>query len=340
MKKLLTLIILLVSKQLYSQDTLYFLGGNKEIAKVDQVNPKEVHYHLWNLPNGPEIIVLRGKLEKIVFSNGMPMKFNSAEDKALQKKVLKNQVMTDFKRNTVGINLAELFLFRIGGSYERILGKKGWFSIRVPFSVSLKDKKATFREEVSYYPYYADYAYEYDNGYEMGGRNYSMYIPRLGNSSNFSPASMVYELSSKDIYLNYGNSFYTGLGGRCYFGGQKRKNFYLGLEFQGGMFTYSLQNLLSTSYDSNGDLISVSWENTQGKVGSMFGYILEIGGRINSMQNRLSLSIGAGFGQRFLFNVPTQSGNRNNGFPFLFNNLTFQPHLQLGYSFGKSKQAK
>ena len=132
-------------------------NGKKEVVKIIQINPKEIKYHFWDVKEGPEVIINKGKIKRIVLSNGKIVEFSSPEDKALQKRALKKMKLLDFRRTSIGFPFTDLFTYRLGLSYERLLGKNGWFSIRVPFSVSLKGKKATFLEYLSVNAYGYDY---------------------------------------------------------------------------------------------------------------------------------------------------------------------------------------
>jgi hypothetical protein len=241
----------------------------------------------------------------------------------------------DFRRNTFGFSFTDLFTYRLGLSYERILGKKGWFSVRVPFSVSMKDKKATFLEDLPFYVYQYDY-YDGDRRYEMDGKNYNLTIPSVKQASRFFPFQMATDITSTPNYINYGNSFYTGLGGRCYFSGQKRKNFFLGIDLQGGLFTYSIQNYSNISYDEYGNVTTAILDNPKQKVGGMVGYFFETGIRINSLTNRLSVTFSMGIGQRFMIGTPERKTNFNQSMsPAENSTISLNPQIQLLYSFGK-----
>jgi hypothetical protein len=340
MKHILLVAFCLVFSKSYSQDTLFYFNGQKEAVKIIQINPKEIKYHFWGVNDGPEVIVDKGKVKKIVLSNGKAIEFSNPEDKALQKRALKKMQILDFRRNSLGYSFTDLFTYRLGLSYERILGKKGWFSLRVPFSVSLKDKKATFLEDLPFYGYEYDY-YGSDGRYEMDGKNYNLTIPPIGQTSRFSPFQMASDITSSNNYINYGNSFYTGLGGRCYFGGQKRKNFFLGLDFQGGIYTYSIQNYSNVSYDDYGNVNSAILENPKNKVGGMVGYFLETGIRINSLTNRLSVTFSLGIGQRFMVGAPNRKSNLNHSMSPLENStISLNPQIQLLYSLGKKNEVE
>jgi hypothetical protein len=335
MKDIILLVFCLVFSNSYCQDTLYYLNGQKEVAKIIQINPKEIKYHFWGVNDGPEVIIDKGKVKKLVLSNGKTIEFLNPEDKALQKRTLKKMPILDFRRNTFGFSFTDLFTYRLGISYERILGKKGWFSVRVPFSVSLKDKKATFLEDLPFYAFEYDY-YDGDQRYEMDGKNYNLTIPSVKQASRFFPFQMAADITSSPNYINYGNSFYTGLGGRCYFGGQKRKNFFFGLDLQGGIYTYSIQNYSNISYDEYGNVTAAILENPKNQLGGMVGYFLETGIRINSLTNRFSVTFSMGIGQRFMVGAPQRKTNYSrNMSPIDNSTISLNPQIQLLYSLGK-----
>ncbi len=319
----------------YSQDTLFYFDGQKEVVKIIQINPKEIKYHFWDVKEGPEVIINKGKIKRIVLSNGKIVEFSSPEDKALQKRALKKMKLLDFRRTSIGFSFTDLFTYRLGLSYERLLGKNGWFSIRVPFSVSLKGKKATFLEYLSVNAYGYDY-YDSDERFEMDGKNYTLTIPSVGQTNRFSPFQMATAITTSKNYINYGNSFYTGLGGRCYLGGQKKKNFFLGIDLQTGIFAYSIQNYSSIFYDEYGNISNAIIENPKNKVGGMVGYFLETGIRVNSLNNRFSVTFSMGIGQRFMVGAPQRKYNSNRNFSPIENSaISFNPQIQLLYSLGK-----
>ncbi len=207
-----------------AQDTLYYVGGKKEVVSVKEINPKEIRYTFLDAKTGPVIVIKRGKVNKIAFSDGRKLELNSVEEKRLQASANKHTPLESFHRHNVWFSLTEVFVGRLNFTYEHIIGKKGWFSYRIPLSVSLKDSKALFSAN-----YYDSYSYSTSGQYEMNGQKYDLSLTnKYSNNSDFPNPIRV--LNSGKFYLNFGNSVHTGIGGRCYIGGQRMKNFFVGAE--------------------------------------------------------------------------------------------------------------
>jgi hypothetical protein len=319
--------------QAFGQDTLYFRNGKKDVVKINQVNPREIRYHFKGEKDGPEIVLSRNEVSKIAFEGGqvMDIKPEVFQDHSMraERSRLKRLPLENFYRNNVWISLSEIFLFRGGFTYERILGEKGKFAIRVPLSFSLKDKRATF----SHYGYADDYNGRglSNSDYSMNGLYYDLQIPNVFNSSRSGMFPTI-GLASAPIYLNFGRSVHTGIGGRFYAGGQKRKNFFVGVELQGGVFNYQLITT-QNDYPTNGSGNYYSTTETKNKTGGMVAGFVEIGGRFNSASDRVSFSISLGLGARRFIDAPNARFYGQVPFP----NLTINPQLALSYNFVKKK---
>ncbi len=76
----------------------------------------------------------------------------------------------------------------------------------------------------------------------------------------------------------------------------------------------------------------------EGKTAGMVAYFIELGGRFNSLNNRISFALSMGVGQRFFIGAPNKSSSSGNGVgPFggTFKRLSVNPQLQLSYNLGK-----
>ncbi len=338
---MLTALLLLFATLAFSQDTLYLHGGKKEAVKVEQVNPTEVRYTFWNMKDSPEIVLKKSEVQKIVFRGGQVMELKpegKGNHTGMGRMAKMRTPLESFHHNNLWLSLSEVFLFRVGLTYERLLGKKGKFSLRIPLSVSCKNKEAIFSQNGYYYA--QDLAQSSsDQNYYMNGNYYTLSIPNVFGNGN-SPLTNIGKLSTMPTFLNFGYSAYAGLGFRHYVGGQRRKNFFVGLELQGGAFQYQIQ--YAYMYDYINSYAPYYAPQPQKKTAAMVASFLEIGTRMNSPSNRLSFTLSLGIGKRYYIGAPNiKSDNSSSSSRFgnggMMKQMAFNPQLQLSYNFGKKK---
>ncbi len=225
---------------------------------------------------------------------------------------------TGLGRNTLWFNAMELMVFRFNLILEHTFGKKNQWSVRIPFSASLKDKKVKLRPD----------GIMIKNNNTIYVNTYRTILPDLFDElSGFTLLpNMVSQIS---FYNNFGNSFYTGLGIRNYFGGLKARNFFVGAEVDFGTFVYKYQVpeiVVKYGYYSSGDYIRFS--DTQGAIGGMIRALVEIGGRWNPSP-KFSMSLSTSIGYINLI-------SKLSPISYNFRGLSFNPQFSLGYSFGKT----
>lgn len=75
-RALLPLLCLLLSLTAYAQDTLVLRNGREHVVKVLEINPTEVIYKRFDNLEGPNIVVLKADVARIVYANGTREEFD------------------------------------------------------------------------------------------------------------------------------------------------------------------------------------------------------------------------------------------------------------------------
>ncbi len=81
-RALLPLLCLLLSVTAYAQDTLVLRNGREHVVKVLEINPTEVIYKRFDNLEGPNIIVLKADVARIVYANGTREEFDEEPPRA------------------------------------------------------------------------------------------------------------------------------------------------------------------------------------------------------------------------------------------------------------------
>lgn len=139
MKNYLTLFFLFIATTLFSQDAIYKIDNTKIDGKVLEINSTEIKYKIASHPDGPLYVIKRSDVVMVVYQNGSHDTFSDVS----------KGMDTNFCRNHMGLDMAEFISLSAGVIYERIIGKKGYCGLRVPFSVGLTNR----------YSYYNNYPY-------------------------------------------------------------------------------------------------------------------------------------------------------------------------------------
>lgn len=70
MKKIMTISFLILTSYLYAQDTIRTISGDEIIAKVLEVNNKEIKYKKTSNINGPTYLLKKNEIISITYTNG------------------------------------------------------------------------------------------------------------------------------------------------------------------------------------------------------------------------------------------------------------------------------
>lgn len=133
----LSLLFIVVTTNLFAQDTIYFTNGKLVIAKVELIDYKNIYYKRYDYINGPSYRVFRNEVEKVVFADGYVEKITEIQN----AEFLKNN------SNLIGINFLNLILGQAYIFYECQLIKK--FSLRVPLYFGTREGPNTFWDKIN-----------------------------------------------------------------------------------------------------------------------------------------------------------------------------------------------
>lgn len=134
---------IMLSGLVSAQDTLFMTDGSQRIVKILQVNPDQIKYKPAASLDDQTLVIGIDYVSKVVYENGsvgvfMPYAKTSAAEKGKISEV-------NFNKNAIIFNAMDLLLGSITMSYERFFNK-GYFGIRVPFSVGTTKLKEGYSE--------------------------------------------------------------------------------------------------------------------------------------------------------------------------------------------------
>lgn len=129
----------------YAQDKLYKIDGNIEEVKVVEVGTGKIIYKRWNNQDGPDFVIPKNNLYKIVFKNGDEIEFNKMKQKLNSSLRIKNPSRNTQKYGNNMLTISPIHMTNtsttgMGIAYERIISKNNMLSIYLPFCLSLHDK--------------------------------------------------------------------------------------------------------------------------------------------------------------------------------------------------------
>ena len=131
-----------VNQQVLGQDTI--VNNEVIVAKVLEVNPTQIKYNRFDLPNGPVFILNRYEVATIIYSNGSAeiiTKKATPEPEVITNEPTKKFIdkrATDFGHHFFYFSVTDLVLKLISGGYEYTL-PNGKFSIGIPVSFGMAD---------------------------------------------------------------------------------------------------------------------------------------------------------------------------------------------------------
>jgi len=125
----------------FAQDVIYKADNTKVEGKVLEVNTFEIKYKLASDPEGPIRVISIPDLVFISYQSGSHQIF-SPENRSSQPKF--DSLPFNFCKNFIGLDIAEFIYPSFGMAYERIFGMKGFFGLRVPFSIGLANQYSAY----------------------------------------------------------------------------------------------------------------------------------------------------------------------------------------------------
>ncbi|XZF15912.1 hypothetical protein ACTHGU_07225 [Chitinophagaceae bacterium MMS25-I14] len=148
-KTLLAALLIFTGTAVNAQDKIIKKNGDVINARVKEIGMRTVTYKRYDNPDGPDFVINRNEIDLVRFENG-------TEEHMTRNFRERHGIRADYKdRNgqTYGRNILSLApvqftntsVMGVGLHYERILDKRGIFSLYVPLAYSFKNS--------SYYDY-------------------------------------------------------------------------------------------------------------------------------------------------------------------------------------------
>ncbi|WP_353721405.1 hypothetical protein [Dyadobacter sp. 676] len=175
-----------------AQDILVRKNGSIIEGKVVEVGIDRVLYKISQEANAANFVVRKNELLRIEFGNGQTIWFDKRRERSADRGREQNSPIVqdeEFGKNKIDVSPFKALDSGpgFGISYERILGKNGYFGLLLPFTITVAD---------SYY-------------FPMGSENSNneeMYY--------FSPSLKVYPFGQKRVTYAVGPTLYAGMGKR------------------------------------------------------------------------------------------------------------------------------
>lgn len=166
-------------------------NGSTIDGKVVEVGIDKVLYKISQEANAANFAIRKNELLRIEFGNGQTIWFDKRAERSRERSRERNAPIVQDEE--LGKNKIDVSPFKaldsgpgFGISYERILDKRGYFGLLLPFTVTIPD---------------------------------SYYIPTIGEDADdqmyyFSPSLKVYPFGQKRVTYAVGPTLFTGIGTR------------------------------------------------------------------------------------------------------------------------------
>ena len=256
-----------------AQDKLHLRNGDDLEVKVIKVEDRDIIYKKWNNQQGPDYIIKKKEVELITYENGTTDDLATTEDeddeprrrdpRGYRSRRMGNNPNTDrdahlYKNNIISIAPVQMTNegpAGVGVSYERVLDKKGLFSINIPLALTFY----TDDNNNNNYPYSSNTA-TFFNAYP--GLKIYPFGSRRKVSYSVGPSVEIGFGKKYNDYNNYGtnpyypttyNAFQMGLMVTNGLNIQPTPHFSLGIELGIGVYYYKNQDGNGFSYSIGDD---------------------------------------------------------------------------------------
>ncbi len=140
LKKILTTVYALtILLSALAQDTIVKTDGTKVIAKVTEINSNTIKYRVANGSGEYIYESKKNSINFIAYHNGNKEFYNTAVHPKLIEDIVVVEQKKDYGKNSIAVNIFEMFFANFSASYERVL-KSGKYSVKVPISFGLGGK--------------------------------------------------------------------------------------------------------------------------------------------------------------------------------------------------------
>jgi len=178
---LLNALFALVSLQALAQDKIYLKTGKVEEVKISEITDRTVRYKMFDNPTGPEYVVEKSRIERIVYANGTEERFSSApapKPERHPRGEMYEKPRMDYGRHFVGANLSDLFRTDVTFHYEYIF-KSNKIGLRVPVTIGFMNNLFNVKSRFeSPYVFRRNRVFEtgLDFRYYPGGQGHVRYV--------------------------------------------------------------------------------------------------------------------------------------------------------------------
>lgn len=128
------LFLILITKYIYSQDTIILINNQSILSKVLEVNENNIIYKKYNNLNGPNYFISKSNVSKIIYQNQTTDYFNDSLNVRYSINFLinYNKLNEEYFNNKNGfaLNIVYIPLAQLNFFYERKVHDK--FGLRVP----------------------------------------------------------------------------------------------------------------------------------------------------------------------------------------------------------------
>lgn len=132
----------------YAQDNLYLKAGRVERVKVTEITDRAVRYKMYDNPTGPEYLLDKAKIDRIVYENGTEERFAVAPARREHPPGERVQkVSQDYGRHFVGANLTDLFRTDVTLYYEFIFPNNR-IALRLPVTIGFMNNYFNTRSRI------------------------------------------------------------------------------------------------------------------------------------------------------------------------------------------------
>lgn len=175
---ILSALLALLSLKGFSKDKLHFKSGKVEEVKVLEIGEQSVRYKMFDNQSGPEYVVEKTKIEKIVYQNGNIERFVSVSDNKPGREEKTRKEFKDYGHHFVGVNLSDLFRTDLCFHYEFFF-LRGQLGLRVPMLVGFNNQYFNLNSTINN-PYIFKRNRVFETGldfrYYPGGQGHVRYV--------------------------------------------------------------------------------------------------------------------------------------------------------------------
>jgi len=143
---LLALAVMITVQAANAQDKIYKRNGDLIEAKVKEVGVRDITFKRYDNQAGPDFVIGRNEVRRIVFENGSEEMMGRNEDRHRTKEEIKEDEKANGKygKNIIAlapIQFTNTSVTGVGLHYERQIDKRGIFSFYLPLVYSFKTEE-------------------------------------------------------------------------------------------------------------------------------------------------------------------------------------------------------